>query len=159
MKRQRITKGSILEIPVNGKYYVYAQILEKSSYVFFDFISKEQITDFDILNEKPILFIISVYDQVVTKGEWLKVGKINIRKELEVLPMFFIQDTLNPTHFELYNPNTGEIVSTTKKEIIGLERASVWDKNHIEDRIRDFYNKVPCIWLEADRKLFNRDFP
>lgn len=159
MKRQRITKGSILEIPIDGKYYVYAQILEKSSYVFFDFISKEQITDFDILNEKPILFIISVYDQVVTKGEWLKVGKINIRKELEVLPMFFIQDNLNPTHLELYNPNTGEIVATTKKEIIGLERASVWDKNHIEDRIRDFYNKVPCIWLEADRKLFNRDFP
>ncbi|GGF11539.1 Immunity protein 26 [Chishuiella changwenlii] len=159
MKKQRITKGSILEIPIDGKYYVYAQILEKSSYVFFNFTSKEQITDFEILNEKPILFIIAVYNHVITKGEWLKVGKMSIRKELEVLPMHFIQDALNPTHFELYNPNTGEIVPTTKKEIIGLERASVWDKIHIEDRIRDFYNKVPCIWLEEDRELFNREFP
>lgn len=159
MKKQRITKGSILEIPIDNKYYIYAQILEKSSYVFFDFISKEQISDFELLNEKPILFIISVYDQVVTKGEWLKVGKINIRKELEVLPMFFIQDPINKEKFRIYDANTGEIVPATKREIIGLERASVWNKTHVEDRIRDFYNKVPCVWLEEDRKLFNRELP
>ena len=73
--------------------------------------------------------------------------------------MNFIQDALNPTNFELYNPNTGEIVPITKNEIIGLERAAVWDKNHVEDRVRDFYNNVPCVWLENDRELFNRVFP
>ena len=35
MKRQRITKGSILQIPVED-YYCYAQILEKANYAFFN---------------------------------------------------------------------------------------------------------------------------
>lgn len=159
MRRQKITIGSVLEIPINGEYYIYAQILEKSNYAFFDFKFKEQLTDFNILNEKPILFIISIYSHIINKGEWLKVGKIDIREELEVLPMNFIQDVLNPNSFEFYNPNTGEIAPATKKEIIGLERAAVWDKNHVEDRIKDFYNKVPCVWLEEDRKLFNKKLP
>ncbi|CAA7196835.1 Imm26 family immunity protein [Chryseobacterium potabilaquae] len=158
MKRQKITLGSILEIPIDGKYYVYAQILN-NGYVFFDYKSKEQITDFEILNDKTILFIIAIYDQIITKGEWLKVGKMDIRKELEILPMKFIQDALQPDHFEFYNPNMGEIAPATKKEIIGLERAAVWDKNHVEDRIRDYYNGVPCAWLKDDRELFNTTFP
>ncbi|MBW1617528.1 MULTISPECIES: immunity 26/phosphotriesterase HocA family protein [Empedobacter] len=159
MKSQRITKGSILEISIDNRYYIYAQILGKSSYVFFDYKSVDKIVDLNLLKDKKILFIISVFDQIITKGEWPKVGKLDIRKELEVLPMNFIQDALNPTNFELYNPNTGEIVPITKNEIIGLERAAVWDKNHVEDRVRDFYNNVPCVWLENDRELFNRVFP
>ncbi|KFC20080.1 Imm26 family immunity protein [Chryseobacterium sp. FH1] len=160
MKRQKITEGSILEINIEGKYYVYAQILVNGlGYAFFDFKSKEKLTDFNLLLNCKVLFILMVYDDIITKSAWLKVGKIPIREDLLIQPMKFIQDVLNPNDFELYNPNTGEITPVTKKEISGLERASVWDKNHVEDRIRDFYNKKPCAWLEEDRELFGRDLP
>ncbi|OJV71174.1 MAG: hypothetical protein BGO42_04950 [Flavobacterium sp. 40-81] len=91
----------------------------------------------------------------MTQGRWLKVGKLNIREEIRKQPMKFIQDALNPENFELYDPNTGEITPTTKKHIKGLERAAVWEAHHVEDRIRDYYNGVPCVWLAEDIELFN----
>jgi hypothetical protein len=154
MKKQRITQGSILEINIDNQYYAYAQILDKSEYAFFDYKSEKQLNDLSILESKPILFMVGVYDDVVTKGHWLKVGKLEIRESLKVLPMQFIQDALHPDRFEFYNPNTGEITPATKEKVKNLERASVWEANHVEDRIRDYYNGVPCIWLEEDIELF-----
>jgi hypothetical protein len=148
MAKQRITEGAILEIHIESEYYVYAQILTKGlGYAFFDFKSKEKLTDFTILLESNVLFIVMVYNDVVTKGTWVKVGKLPIRNDLLVQPMKFIQDNLNPNDFELYNPNTGEITKATRQECEGLEYAAVWEANHVEDRIRDYYLGVPNVWV------------
>lgn len=154
IKKQRITVGSILEIYIEKEYYIYAQILGKAGYAFFDYKVKDKLKDYNILLNKPILFITSVYNDVITQGHWLKVGNIEIRKDLQEQPMQFIQDTLHPDKFELYNPNTGESNPATKDQIKGLERAAVWEAEHIIDRIRDHYNGVPCIWLKDDIELF-----
>lgn len=144
-----------MEINIEGQYYVYAQILSKGlGYAFFDFKSKEKLRDFNILLNSKVLFIVMVYNDIITKGVWLKVGKLPIRDDLLVQPMKFIQDNLNPNNFEHYNPNTGKITKATKEECVGLERASVWDANHVEDRIRDYYLGVPCTWLRDDYELF-----
>ena len=154
MAKQRITPGSILEININDEYYTYAQILGKASYVFFDYKTEKQLTHYEILLEKPILFITSVYNDVISEGRWLKVGKIDIRKDLEIIPMQFIQDALNPESFEFYDPNTGEIFPATKNQVKGLERAAVWEATHIEDRIKAHYDGIPCVWLQDDLDLF-----
>ena len=153
-KRQRITTGSILEINIENQYYVYAQILQNASCVFFDYKSPSPLNDFSILENKPILFIIAVYNDVITKGRWLKVGKLEIRKDFEILPLKFIQDAQHPDRFEFYNPNTGEITPTTKDKIKGLERAAVWDANHVEDRIKSHYLGTTSIWMKEDIELF-----
>ncbi|MBN9284151.1 MULTISPECIES: Imm26 family immunity protein [unclassified Flavobacterium] len=155
MKKQQITKGAILEINIENKYYTYAQILENAGYAFFDYRTEVPLKEFSVLENKKILFIVAVYNDVITQGRWLKVGKLNIREEIRKQPMKFIQDALNPENFELYDPNTGEITPTTKKHIKGLERAAVWEAHHVEDRIRDYYNGVPCVWLAEDIELFN----
>lgn len=154
IKKQRITSGSIIEINIENSYYTYAQILSKAGYAFFDFKTLEPLKDFSILLDKPVLFITSVYDDVITQGHWLKVGNLEIREELKEQPLQFIQDAQHPDRFEFYDPNTGESSPATKNQIKGLERASVWEANHIEDRIRDYYNGVPCIWLRDDIALF-----
>ena len=61
--------------------------------------------------------------------------------------MQFIQDPINPEKFELYNPNTGEITSTTRDEAKGLERAAVWEAEHIESRLRDYYEGKENTWV------------
>ncbi len=156
MKRQQRTVGSILEINIENKYFIYAQILEEAGYAFFDYRTVERLTECTILLTKPVLFILNVYKYVVTKGHWLKVGNLEVREDLKEQPMQFIQDTLHPDRFEFYNPNTGESSPATKQQIKGLERASVWGAEHVEDRIRDFYNGKPCIWLKDDRELFKQ---
>ena len=50
MKKQRLTKGGILEIPINnGEYYVYAQILKYKQIAFFDYQCRLRLTNFEIL--------------------------------------------------------------------------------------------------------------
>jgi hypothetical protein len=153
-KKQRITVGSILEIYIEKEYYTYAQILGKAGYAFFDYKTKDKLKDYSILLDKPILFITSVYNDVITQGHWLKVGTLEIREDLQEQPIQFIQDAIHSDMFEFYDPNTGESKPATKEQIKGLERASVWEANHIEDRIRDYYNGVPCVWLKDDIELF-----
>lgn len=152
MGKQRITEGSILEIKIENRYYVYAQILTKGlGYAFFDFKSTQRLMDFTVLKDAKILFILMVYSDVITQGRWLKVGKLPIRESLVVQPMKFIQDSLSPEKFELYNPNNGEIIPATKQEVLGLECAAVWEAEHVESRISDYYEARPNIWVEKLR--------
>ena len=149
MGKQRITEGAILEIKIENHYYVYAQILTKGlGYAFFDFKSTQRLADFTVLKDTKILFIVMVYSDVITQGRWFKVGKLPIREGLVVQPMKFIQDSLNLEKFELYNPNNGEITPATKQEVLGLECAAVWEAEHVESRIRDYYEGKLNIWVE-----------
>jgi hypothetical protein len=148
MAKQRITTGSILEINIDNQYYSYAQILQNGRGIaFFDNKIEDKLIDFSILEKCNLLFIVVVYNDVITQGKWLKVGKLPIRKELEILPMKFIQDRINPSEFRLYNPNTGEMTKAKREECDGLEYAAVWEANHVEDRIRDYYLGVPNVWV------------
>lgn len=158
MAKQRITQESILEINIENQYYTYAQILKNGlGYAFFDFKSNERLTDFSILNTKKVLFIIMVYNDVVTQGKWLKVGKLPIREDLIEQPFKYIQDVLNPNNFELYNPNTGKIIKATKDQCRGLECAAVYEAFHVEERIRDHFNGKVNIDRQKDLDLFRDD--
>lgn len=155
MKRQKETIGAIVEINVYNEYYCYAQILTHSNLAFFDYRADKQLKDFSLLDNCSLLFILCVYKDVITQGHWLKVGKMPIREEFRILPMKYIYHKFDKLQFELYNPNTGEDIPSTKEECRGLERSAVWDKHHVEDRLRDHYNGVSCIWLKEDYEIFN----
>jgi hypothetical protein len=147
-KRQQRTLGAIVKVDLGNGYHSYARILDKSNFAFYDIMTNEEILDFEVIISKPILFIIAVYDDVITKGHWLKIGKLPLDKSLLNLPFKFIQDMQNPEHVELYNPNSGEIRKASKKEIEGLECAAVWEANHVEERIRDHFAGKQNIWVE-----------
>ena len=130
-------------------YYSYAQLLGKGI-AFFDIYTKEsELEDLSILLKKPVLFIVEVYNDVISTGLWLKVGKLPIREDLKILPMKCMQDALDETRFELYNPNTGEVTKATREECEGLETCAVWEAYHVESRLRDHYNGVPNDIVEA----------
>ena len=134
MKRQRRTPGSIVKIDLKNGYYNYAQIVE-NGIAFFDIYTKDpELEDLSILLEKPVLFILEVYRDVISTRLWLKVGKLPIREDLKILPMQCIQDGLDETQFELYNPNTGEVTQATGEECEGLETCAVWEAHAVEKR-------------------------
>ena len=154
IKRQRERAGAILEIDIEGLYYVYAQIVYTKQCVFFDFRSNEHLTDLSLLHNKPVLFVASVYSYIITRGYWPIIGMMPIREEFREMPDEFIHHRFDKQEFERYNPNTGSITPSTWDECKELERAAVWDHHHIVDRIRDHYNGIPCIGLEKDYELF-----
>ena len=138
MKRQKETIGSILEIKLEDKFYTYAQILDGGT-AFFDYKTSTPLKDLSILNNVSILFIVTVYKDVITHGIWMKVGKIPIREELKILPLKFIHHKDENPEFELYNPNTGEIIPSTKEACKGLEVSAVHEAHHIEERLNDHF--------------------
>ena len=80
---------------------------------------------------------------------WQIIGSLDFESNLKKLPMTFIQDSIDPLKFRIYNPNTGEIKPTTKSQCIGLECAAVWEPNQIEDRLIDFFENRPNKWVES----------
>lgn len=135
-------------IPLSTGKYGYARILDNASYAVYDLVTEKVENDLHSIAEKPVLFIIAVYDYAVTSGRWEKLGKLPLEENLLVLPMKFIQDALQPDSYSLYDSNTGEIRDASKEECVGLERAAVWEPEHVESRIVDHYAGRSNVWVD-----------
>jgi hypothetical protein len=138
MKNQKRILGSILNIDLGNGYHSYARILKNAEYAFYDIKTNIDI-EVDEIISKPILFILSVYDDVITNGRWEIVGEKPLESSFDALPMNYIQDPIDPNKFQIYDPNTGEMFDAQKEDCIGLGEAAVWDAEHVEERIRKYY--------------------
>ncbi|WP_065814182.1 immunity 26/phosphotriesterase HocA family protein [Hymenobacter sp. DG25B] len=154
MTRQRRTIGAVVEINLLNGYYGYGRIVGDASFAIYDLYIPHPLTNLEQIIERPILFIVAVYDDAVTSGRWRKVGSAPLPAMLRTLPLKFIQDALKPESFSLYDPNTGEITPATKETCKGLERASVWEAEHVEERIRDHYAHRPNQYRQEDVAVF-----
>lgn len=152
MSRQQRTIGGVLKIELGDGYHTYARILPDAAYAFYDSRTQKDITDLNDIANKPILFITGVYNDAVTSGRWKKLGSLPLEESLRVPPPAFIQDPIDPNVFRIYH--NGQIRPVDKEECLGLERASVWEPEDIEERIRNHYAGEPNIHLERDRKIF-----
>jgi len=146
-KRQKRVIGSILEIELNNGFYSYAQIINADIMVYDLYIDKT-LSDISVLQKTAPLFFIGVYDDIITKGKWIIKGELPVREEHQIVPHKFIQDAINADKFKLYKPNTGDITRATREECEGLECAAVWEAEHVESRIKDYYEGKSNVWLE-----------
>ncbi len=135
-KRQKRVVGDIVKIPLENGFHTYARVLE-TTFAFYNFRTKDEIALDKIINSE-ILFITCVYNFAVTKGFWLKMGKIlPLEENLINIPPFYRQDILNPHKFELIF--RGFHRAASKEECLGLESWTVWSPEGIEKRLNDFY--------------------
>ena len=117
-------------------FHTYARILEVRC-AFYDARSREELSAEEIIG-KPVLFFASVYDRVITRGYWPKIGKkLPLEPHLLDLPPVYTQDVLNPTKFEIFYQKTSRPAS--REECLGLEYFSVWDYGDMEERLDDWY--------------------
>jgi hypothetical protein len=147
MKKQRRVIGSVLKVVINSGLHSYIRVLDKASVAIYDILTKEEMTVDEIISKK-VIFIVAVYNDVITSGKWIKVGSKALEEDLLDLPMKFIQDAQYDSVYSLYNPNTGVITPAQKEECIGLERAAVWAAHHLEDRISDHFEGRECKWIK-----------
>ncbi len=145
----RRKEGAFIEIPLPNGKYSYGIILEKASFAFYNLYADNKVSDINIIQKNQVLFIISVYKYAISKNRWKIIGVLDIEPKLKILPMEFIQDHFDSNHFEIYNPNTGIMRLAVKAECIGLERAAVWEPEHVESRIIDYFEGRPNKWVES----------
>ena len=145
-KRQQLTAGAIVKIPLENGYHTYARILM----AFYDIYTKKEIPINGII-EKNILFITCVYNYTITKGYWLKIGKkLPLEDNLINTLVKYTQDALNPSRYELiYSKKT---VPTTKEEIQGLEYWAVWPPEAMEMRLINHFTGKSNIEVEKIMK-------
>jgi hypothetical protein len=146
VKRQRRKVGAFVKIRLDRRWHSYARILDEAVFAFYDSRADKELS-IDEICSKPILFKIPVMNSAVTRGRWKIIGYLSLEPELKELPKFFIQDELDPAKFFIYHK--GEAYPVTREECEGLEREAVWDAEHVEDRLRDYYKGVPNRIVES----------
>ncbi len=138
LKRQIKTVGSVVKIPLENGYHSYARILE-ILIAFYDIQTKEELEVEEIIKNK-VLFVTGVYDWVIKKGYWQKIGKKrpleNYLTELERRPMYTEDEFIGKCIIHYYNGNR-KIVE--RDEVRGIESATIWDYKGIEKRLSDHY--------------------
>jgi len=141
MKRQRITKGGILKIPLEDGFHTYGRILPYESIAFYDCRTQDELPIEQILLSK-VLFIAMVYDSIIKDGLWIYVGKkLPIEDwlcEMELQPRY-TEDIIADCCFIHYFGAGQKKVS--REEVRDIECGAVWTHTSIEKRLNDHYAK------------------
>lgn len=148
MKRQQRTVGAVLVVALGDGTYCFAITLPEADFAFVDLRASDTSLPPDLVT-RPVLFRVAVHKSAWANGRWLKVSKVDLPAHLQRPQPTFMQDALDPQKFQIYVG--GEIRAATRAECEGLERAAVWDPEHVESRLRDHYAGVPNCWLESLR--------
>jgi hypothetical protein len=69
--------------------------------------------------------------------------------ELEVEPLFFKHDNISGE--VSMTPGGGVERPATREECFGLERAAVWDPEHVVSRLDDHFAGRPNAWVDLMR--------
>lgn len=142
IKRQA---GDVVAVKLEDGSFSFGVVLEEPLMAFYDYNSRE-LPELKAIVAKPVLFKVWVMNSAVESGRWEVIGSTSLTPELASTPRFFKQSPLNKRLTVYFK---GEETPSTKDECQNLERAAVWDPEHVEDRLRDHYAGVPNQWVES----------
>ena len=149
----RLRGGLIVKVPLGTQSVAYGLTLKEPLIAFFEkeFPESSRPKPNEIL-DLPVLFILMVMNYAVTSGRWPIIYKVKIPQSLAKVPAFFKKDS-RIGNLSIYQevPELAPLYErpASHAECIGLERAAVWDPEHVEDRLRDRFAGRPNRWVEA----------
>jgi hypothetical protein len=143
-RKQRRVPGDFLRVPLEKGWHTYSRVLHEPLLAFYDARTNRDLEPTEIAS-RPILFKVWVMNHAIGAGRWSRIGNLPLEPELHEEPTFFKQDSLDPSSFRLYR--SGRDTPATREQCAGLERAAVWEPEHVEERLRDHYAGRPNKWL------------
>lgn len=146
-KRQRLTVGAFVKIPINDRCHTYGRILKEPLFVFYDCLIDKDLP-LESIACYDVAFKIWVANKAVTSGRWQKIGKLPLERELEESASFFMIDNMTG-NFSIYQD--GVETPATREACADLECAAVWSPEHVEDRLRDHFAGKANKWVESMR--------
>lgn len=138
-KRKRIKLGDIFMIPLPNGKFAYARKYDDASIAIYKHIGTGVS---DLPTEEEYQFFVRVYEDVLKSGNWPIIDNRPFKSKEEAYPPpTRIKDPISGKFSIYYN---GEIRDATEKECEGLEVTSIWEAEHVIDRImgNDKWNKL-----------------
>ena len=145
MKKQRRRVGDIVKITLESGSFCFGRVLQEPLMAFYD-LNVPMIPDIDSIISARIIFKVWVMRRAITSGRWQIIGNREVDAETACVPVFFKQDAVSKTFSKYFDDKE---IPATGKECLGLERAAVWDPEHIEDRLRDHFAGRSNVWVES----------
>jgi hypothetical protein len=144
--------GDIVAIPLGEDRVAFGWVLEEPLIAFFDCSSDiKHVPSVQQLVQTPIAFRIWVMNRALAAGTWAVLGHAQVPDELAIPPLFLKQDRFSGKVTVTRTGAEEEAVPKEKEKWITLERAAVWDPDHVVDRLRDHFEGRPNKWVEAMR--------
>ena len=147
-RSQRRTVGAVLAVRLNSQETCFAVTLPEADFAFFGPGAAADASSAKLFTHAP-LFRVAVHKSACSTGRWSKLAKLDVPPALLAPEPKFIQDSLNPSKFQIYRG--GEIRAATRSECEGLESAAVWEPEHVEQRLQDQLAGVANVWQEQLR--------
>ncbi len=146
MKKQRFKEGALLQIDLKNGQYAFGRVINKEETLFYDFFTNNiSSLGLDKIYSAKELFRVPVMKYAITSGQWVVIDNKPIKADLAIPNKYFMQDVITK-EFSIYHQ--GNILPATYEEIKDLESAAVWEPEHVEDRLRDYFSGTPNVWVE-----------
>ena len=146
-KRARRRVGDVVSIDLGEGRFGFAVVLKEPLFGYYDYSSDAPAPPLSEIVASPIAFKVCTMRHHVVSGRWPVIGRIEISDEDAALPWFFKEDSLTN---QLSKTRDGtEELPVTEEEAMQMERAAVWEPDHVVDRLRDHFAGVPNKWVES----------
>jgi len=146
-KRIRRIPGDVLVIDLGDGTFGYGRVLDEPLIAFYNLRTEVPFPVEEVV-VASIAFVVYVMNYAVTEGIWPIIGREPIPGELLTEPLFFKKDPISGK-LTIYKDSTGESTPATREQCEGLECAVVWESEHIEDRLRDYFSGKPNKWVTS----------
>jgi hypothetical protein len=146
-RKRKGQPGDIVRVDVGDDQYTYGVLLTDPFVAVYDILTKagSEVEPIELLG-RSVLFIAAVYDDAIGR-DWPIVGSVPAGSRLPAVPEQFTQDRYNPQSCQIIDAD-GNTRPATPQECVGLERAAVWEPEHVVGRIQDHYAGRPNFIVE-----------
>jgi hypothetical protein len=150
MAMRKPREGSLLRISLEDGTDAFARVLPNGQIAIYAHrVSRSDATPPDVFGSKP-LWKLTVMKYALTSGKWRVVDFRPLEPELTSPVEYFMKDVFTG-RFSIYRSSDGHIKDSTFEECRELEAAAVWDPEHVEDRLRDYFAGRPNAWAEHQK--------
>lgn len=156
--RHKITPGDIVKIQFSEHFHTYGRVLLHGRVAIYDCKTETDIADLDVILKCPVLFYTVPYDYTIKCGHWKIIGNHPLEEMLKKPLPQFLQDRTNPYECQLVY-GEWDLHDALYYECIGLERVAVWAPEHVEERIRDYYDGKPNDYVEHFKVIIPDENP
>ena len=147
--RGKVGVGDIVRIPLNDGTFGYGHVLDEPLVAFLKHRDSGEVRNFHELVERPVAFRIWVSNKPFKDRRWPVVGHVEPDAEtLRPVP-FFKQDAVSRKLAITYNG--ADELPATADDCRGMERAAVWEPEHVAERLLDYFEGRPNRWVESIR--------